>query len=186
MSVQMMRIEGRFAPLALAQLALGACACIEFIMPVYFWLTASYRNRSPEIQLMLSDMGWLPFDGFVWTIIFQNILIGIAVLIDQRATPIFPRWYGYLSVWVALLYVPSGTNVFFKSGPIAWNGAISWWLLLAAIFGWLMATTYLLLVAIKRQETEAISAAGSATASDDVHERLAAIEARLGEFSRPG
>ncbi len=181
MSVQMMRIEGRFAPLALAQLGMGACACIEFIMPVYFWLTASYRNRSPEIQQTLNDMGWLPFDGFVWTIIFQNLLIGIAVLMDKRATPIFPRWYGYLSVWVALLYIPSGFNVFFKSGPIAWNGIISWWVLLAAIFGWLMVTTYLLLAAIKRQETEAIAASG--TASDDVHDRLAAIESRLDEIT---
>lgn len=185
MSVQMMRIEGRFAPMALAQLGLGACACIEFIMPVYFWLTASYRNRSPELQLMLSDMGWLPFDGFVWTIIFQNVLIGIAVFMDKRATPIFPRWYGYLSMWAAVLYIPSGTNVFFKSGPIAWNGAISWWVLLTAIFGWLMATTYLLLVAIKRQEAEASALASVETlATDDVHDRLASVEEQLAALIR--
>jgi hypothetical protein len=183
MSVQMMRIEGRWAPLALSNLGLGACACIEFIMPVYFWLTASYRNRSPEIQQTLHDMGWLPFDGFVWTIIFQNILIGIAVVMDKRSRPLFPRWYGYVSFWVALLYVPAGFNVFFKTGPIAWNGPISWWLLLAAIFGWLMLTTYLLLVAIKRQELEA--AARNATDVDDeadLRDRIASVEVRLDEL----
>ena len=183
MSVQMMRIEGRWAPLALANLGLGACACIEFILPVYFWLTAAYRNRSPEIQQTLHDMGWLPFDGFIWTIIFQNILIGIAVVMDKRSIPLFPRWYGYVSFWVALLYIPAGFNVFFKTGPVAWNGPLSWWLLVTAIFCWVLLTTYLLLAAIKRQESEA---AASTTVDpedqDDLRARLLSMETRLDEL----
>jgi hypothetical protein len=167
-SVQMMRIEGRYPVLALAQLGLATCACIEFIQPVYVWLTAAYRPRSPEIQLMLNDMGWLPFDGWVWTIIWQNAAIGLAVILDKRPEPVFPRWYGYLCFWAALLYLPAGTNVFFKDGPIAWNGIISWWLLIIDIFAWVMITFFLLLRAIRRQEAEGPAAGG------DVEQRLAA------------
>jgi hypothetical protein len=177
MSAQMQRIEGRNAPLALAQLGLGACACIEFIMPVYFWLTASYRPHSPEIAQTLNDMGWLPFDGFVWTIIWQNLVIGIAVFLDKRQTPIFPRWYGYLSVWCSVLYLPAGFNVFFKDGPLAWNGAVSWWVLLTAIFGWLMVTTWLLLVAIKREESE--DALDPLPTPADLAHRVSVLEAHF-------
>jgi len=157
----------------------GACACIEFIMPAYFWLAASYRGRSPEIQQTLNDLGWLPFDGFVWTIIWQNAVIGIVVLLDKRTAPIFPRWYGYLSIWCAFLYLPAGFNVFFKDGPLAWNGAVSWWVLLTAIFGWLMTTTYLLLQATKRQELEAASGMTPGDPVGDLERRLAELEKRL-------
>ncbi|WP_344607210.1 hypothetical protein [Sporichthya brevicatena] len=176
MTNQMLRIEGRSAPLAWTQLAMGTCACIEFIMPAYFWLTASYRERDPEMQQMLNDMGWLPFDGFVWTIIWQNAVIGAAVLMDKRATPLFPRWYGYMSIWVAFLYLPSGFNVFFKDGPLAWNGAISWWLLLASIFGWLMVTTYLLLQAVARQERETAAGTLAGDPISDLERRVALLE----------
>jgi len=182
MTAQMLRIEGRYAPLAYTQLAMGACACIEFIMPAYFWLTAAYRVRDPEITLTLSDMGWLPFDGFVWTIIWQNAVIGVAVFLDRRDRPIFPRWYGYLSIWCSFAYLPAGFNVFFKDGPIAWNGAISWWVLLTAIFGWLMTTTYLLLKAVRHQEAEVaeLDPQGEVTGMT-LEERLARLERKLRE-----
>ena len=179
MTNQMLRIEGVSAPLAWTQLAMGACACIEFIMPAYFWLTASYRDRSPEMQQTLNDMGWLPFDGFVWTIIWQNLVIGIAVLMDKRERPIFPRWYAYLSIWCSLLYLPAGFNVFFKDGPLAWNGAISWWVLLAAIFGWLMATTWLLLQSITRQQREARDGTLAGDPMSDMARRIAELERKV-------
>jgi hypothetical protein len=179
MTNQMLRIEGVSAPLAWTQLAMGACACIEFIMPAYFWLTASYRDRSPEMQQTLNDMGWLPFDGFVWTIIWQNLVIGIAALMDKRESPIFPRWYGYLSIWCSLLYLPAGFNVFFKDGPLAWNGAISWWVLLAAIFGWLMATTWLLLKAITRQQQETRKGTLAGDPMSDLARRIVELERKV-------
>lgn len=183
MTSQMLRIEGRYAPLAYTQLAMGACACIEFIMPAYFWLTASYRPHSPEVAQTLNDMGWLPFDGFVWTIIWQNLVIGVVALMDTREKPVFPRWYGYVSIWCSFMYLPAGCNVFFKEGPIAWNGAISWWLLLTAIFGWLMTTTYLLLKAVRHQEAEQteLDALSPGTAHLTLEQRLAALESRLVE-----
>jgi hypothetical protein len=175
MSVQMMRIEGRYPVLAVAQIGLATCACIEFIQPVYMWLTAAYRPRSPEMQQMLNDMGWLPFDGWVWTIIWQNAVIGLAVILDRRSRPVFPRWYGYLCFWAALFYLPAGTNVFFMDGPIAWNGLISWWLLIIDIFAWVMLTFVLLLKAVRRQEAE-----DDGTATGDVVARLVALERQVG------
>ena len=131
------------------------------------------------MQQTLNDMGWLPFDGFVWTIIWQNLVIGMAALMDKRARPIFPRWYGYLSIWCSFLYLPAGFNVFFKDGPLAWNGAISWWVLLAAIFGWLMTTTWLLLKAITRQEQETRDGTLAGDPMSDMARRIAELERKV-------
>lgn len=154
-AVQMKRIEGRFSPLTYAALGLGICLPFEFIVPIYFWQTAAFRpERSPEIVQTLNDLGWLPFTGLVYTIVVQAILIGIAVLMDQREKPVIPRWFGYFSMWAALLFCPAGLDVFFKDGPLAWNGAIAWWVLLVTFFLWLVVLTVVLFAAIRNQEAE--------------------------------
>jgi hypothetical protein len=178
MTVQMLRIKGT-APLAYAQLAMAACGTIEFVLPAYFWLAAAYRPHAPELQQTLIDLGWLPFDGMIQTVIWQNVTIGVAVLIDKRTKPIFPRWYGYLSLWCASLYLPAAFNVFFKDGPLAWNGLLAWWLLVGSVFPWLMLTVVLLFAAIRHQETEEAAAPTQPPFADDIAGRLAAVEERL-------
>jgi hypothetical protein len=160
-SVQLRQIEGEHTPLTYAQLALGAGLPVAFFPALYFFCDASLRpERSAESIQTLNDMGWLPFTGIIFAIFVQNVVIGLAVLSDRRAEPIFPRWYGYFSLWAGLLYCPASLDVFFKeSGPLAWNGLFSWWLSLVAFFAWLVVTTRLLFVAIGAQG----EAAGTAT-----------------------
>ncbi len=54
----------------------------------------------------------------------------------------------------ALLFCPAGFDVFFKDGPLAWNGLIAWWVLVVAFFLWLIVLSVVLLDAIRRQEEE--------------------------------
>ncbi len=156
MTIQFKRVEGRFSPLTYAQFGLGILLPLEFIIPFYFFMTAAYRtDRSPgEIQT-LNDLGWLPFDGLIYTVVAQAIIMGIIILNDRRAKPIFPRWVGYLCIWTAILMAPASLDVFFQNGPLAWNGAIAWWLLLVAFFIWLAGVTYTTLQAINNQQREA-------------------------------
>ncbi|ONH31332.1 hypothetical protein BL254_23235 [Protofrankia sp. BMG5.30] len=154
-SVQLKRIEGSHTPLTYAQLGLGATLPVAFFPPLYYFLSASFRpERSPESIQMLNDMGWLPFTGIIYAIFVQNLVIGIAVLRDKRAEPIFPRWYGYFNIWCALLYCPASLDVFAKTGPIAWNGLLTWWLSLVAFFLWLVVTIVVILKAITSQQKE--------------------------------
>jgi hypothetical protein len=56
-------------------------------------------------------------------------------------------------LWCALLFCPGGTIVFFKSGPMAWNGVIAWWVVIVAFATWMSALVYgLLKYAIPHQE----------------------------------
>ena len=154
-SVQLKRIEGAASPLAYLQMTAGALACLEFIFPVMIWQAAAFRpDRSPDAIQLLNDLGWLPFLGIVSTAIVQGIAIGIAILRDTRTTPIFPRWSGYFNIWAISLLAPGGFIVFFKTGPLAWNGLLAWWLVLAAYFSWIVINTILLLRAINQQSQE--------------------------------
>lgn len=65
-----------------------------------------------------------------------------------------------------------GFIVFFKGGPLAWNGLLAWWLVLAVCFSWIVVITVLLLRAINRQ-------AGTHGDSREQNPDLAAEVARL-------
>jgi hypothetical protein len=188
-SVQLKRIEGRHSPLTYAQLALGAGLPVAFFPALYFFANAAFRSdRSPEIIQTLNDQGWLPFTGIIYAIFVQNLVIGIAVLSDTRAVPVYPRWFGYFSIWCAFLYCPASLDVFFTSGPLAWNGLFTWWLSLVAFFVWLVVTTVLTLRTITTQQAEtkvtrvpyvAPVSAAELRLTPDLEGRIMALEAEL-------
>jgi len=176
-SVHLKRIEGSWSPLAYLQMIAGALACIEFIFPVMIWQAAAFRSdRSAEEIQLLNDLAWLPFLGIVSTAIVQGVAIGVAILQDPNDDPAFPRWAGYFNIWVIMLLAPGGFIVFFKTGPLAWNGVTAWWLVLAAYLTWISVNTALLLRAINHQEEGA--AAGSSTI-DSMADELAWLRREL-------
>jgi hypothetical protein len=153
--LQMKRIEGRVAPLAYLQIGLGILLPLEFIVPLYFFQAAAYRpDRPADVVQALNDLGWLPFTGLVYTVVAQAIVFGLAALSDKRTNPVFPRWAGYFSICCGLLMAPASLDVFFTGGPLAWNGAIAWWVLLVAFFVWLVGLTVVTYPAISSQESE--------------------------------
>ena len=154
-SIQMRRIEGTSPVLAYTQLSAGTAGILLFIISAMIWTTAAYRpERPPELVQLLNDLGWLFFVmPFVMAFV-QNFAIGFAILADKRAQPVFPRWVGFLNLWVAILFVPGGLVTFFKTGPFAWNGLLAFWLPLS-VFGIWFGVMYVTLVrAIRQQEAQ--------------------------------
>lgn len=155
MAVQMRRIEGRHSALAFIQLALGAILVLEFIYLLFFWQTATFRvDRAPELVQLLNDMAWIPFVGLTSTAVLQVASFGIAILLDKRERPIFPRWLGYYNLWVALMFTPGTFNVFFKDGPLAWNGIIAWYIPLAVFATYLVINPYFLSKAVDAMDED--------------------------------
>ena len=152
-TIQMRRIEGLRPIMAYTQLALGALATIEFVIPYIFMLASTYRaDQSPDVTRALFDLGWFFFLGVIATFVLQLVLFGIAVLIDGRADPVFPRWLGYLNIWLALTFTPASFLVFFKTGPLAWNGVFVWWVPVCAFLLWFVPNFVYLLRAIDRDD----------------------------------
>jgi hypothetical protein len=152
-ATQMMRIEGRFAVLSISQIIAGAGVYIFIVLPALLFSVAAFRpDRAPELILLLNDMAWIIFVMTFGPAIIQNLVIGLAILSDRNEMAVFPRWLGYLNLWVGLLFMPGGMITFFKSGPFAWNGLIAFWIP-ASIFGiWFTVMTPMLLKAINQQE----------------------------------
>ena len=145
-SVQLKRIEGRRSPLTYAQLGIGTALTVSFVPVLYYFIIAGFRSeRSDESIQMLNDMGWVPFTGIIYTIFLQNLIIGVAVLGDKVERPVFPRWFGYFSIWIAIAYCPACMDAFFTSGPFGWNGLFTWWLSLVAFLIYIVVITTMML-----------------------------------------
>jgi hypothetical protein len=153
-TVQMKRIEGRYTPLAYTQLALGALFVWEFIMPAFVEQALLYRPRNLGDTLLFSDLFWLMYVGVVSTSALQWATIGIAILRDKRKRPVYPRWVGYVNLWLAVLFIPGNFVIFFKTGPLAWNGLLTWYTVVVGFFIWLVVMMWATLRTIDRQQTD--------------------------------
>lgn len=177
LTIQMRRIEGVRPALAYTQLALGALATVEFVIPYVFMLVSTYRpDTDPDVTRALFDLSWFFFLGVICTFVLQLAIFGVAVLIDRRERPIFPRWLGYLNLWLSVMFTPASFIVFFKSGPMAWNGFFVWWIPVTAFLFWFVPNFIYLLKAV--DEDDGISA------DRDVQLELlvAQLSARVDEF----
>lgn len=152
-STHMKRIEGERAVLSTTQVVSGALLSLEFIIPLMVWQTAAYRpDIGPVLIRMLNDMGWLMFVGVISTAVVEFASIGLVILNDERDTKVFPRWAGYFNLWVAIFVIPAGVVPFFKEGPLAWNGALAFFLPLAVFAAWIAVMVVLLRRAIDVEE----------------------------------
>lgn len=148
------RVEGQWGMLTVTQLFAAVIFVPALLFPFLVMAAAAFRpdTRPAEITLALNDVFWLMFIGIVGTIIVQNIVLAITAFIDKTDPLTFPRWYGYLNLWVALLSLPGCVVVVFNDGPLAWAGVFAFYIPGAALTIWMFTTTYVLLRGIKAEQ----------------------------------
>lgn len=163
-STQLKRVEGRNSPLTYLQLGTGMLGILLFIFPVMSMQAAAFRpDRDPQLILLLNDLGWIPFVG-AWSLAFlQNLAIGLAALQD-REQKVLPRWFGYYNLWSIVLFIPGSLLYFVKTGPFAWDGALSWWLVVVDFILWFAVTFLVMRRAVKTQGPESRPAGEAAPA----------------------
>jgi hypothetical protein len=152
-AVQMRRIEGPETPvLSLTQLAAGTAGILLFLTEAMFWSIAAYRpERHPALTQLLNDIAWF-FTVMPFALIFvQALAIAVAILLDDRPEPVFPRWLGYFNAWVSVLYIPGGACTFFHSGPLAWNGVLAFWMPATVYCTWFVTMAIQVTHAARRQ-----------------------------------
>ena len=154
-SVQMRRTELRLPILSILQLAAGIIITAVLLIPMLVFIVGAFRpERSPALDQLVNDASYIMLILPWPPIMVQVFAIAAATFTDRRENPVFPRWFGYLNVWVGFLLVPANMIIFFKTGPFAWTGVIGFWMP-AAIFGlWYFVVTYVLLKAIRQEEGE--------------------------------
>jgi hypothetical protein len=131
----------------------GAAIVIVELIPMT-WAAAAFRpdDVAPEITRAFNDFAWFLF-LFTWPpFSIWCTLIATAVFTDRNDVPLFPRWIGYFNIWSALLFVPGGLMAFFKTGPFAFNGAITFYIPLSVFLIWMIIMTWAVLQAEKRYQ----------------------------------
>lgn len=120
------------------------------------WETAAFRPQmDPGFTYRIHDLASIMFIALPWTGMLQAIVLALAIFQDPHGHPVFPRWLAYASLWAALCFLPGGLNCLAKTGVIAWNGLLAWWLGLAIFGGWIFAVSICLVrYAIPHQQAE--------------------------------
>lgn len=151
-SVMIKRIEGPVAPYALTQIitATLAVTCF-FLSPMLFTVAAFRPERVPELTQLMNDFAWIMFVTPAAPAFVQTLAIGLAILSDRSAVPILPRWSGYYSLWVAVLFLPGALAMMFKTGPFAWNGLLAFWVPAVLVGQWSCVMAVLMVRAVRRQ-----------------------------------
>jgi len=152
-SHHMRRIPDLPVALPYAQLSLGAAGAMFFFLPAMMFLVTAYRpDRPPELTYLMNDLSWI-FAVLPWPPAFmQNVVIAVGILADGGVKKIFPRWVGWLNIWIALGFVPGSLLVFVTTGPFAWNGVITFGLAGTVFLIWFLVMTWALLKAVGDEE----------------------------------
>ncbi len=123
----------------------------NFYTPFSFAMAAFRPDRDTEIVQYASDYGFLQFMGGIPMFLMVWVLSAYAILVlNPRENPIVPRWFGYLNLWIAILYLPELLVFFFHSGPFAWNGIVGFWIP-AVLFIVYFAATPVIMVPLVRK-----------------------------------
>lgn len=148
------RTETGFPVLTYIQLTCIAIGTMVGVLIALMWGVAAFRpdDTSADITRLVNDIGWFLF-LFDWPpFIVWFVAFALGIFWDTSDEPAFPRWSAWLTMWVAFLTVPAGAMIFFKTGPLAFNGVLAMYIPLTVFFVWIVVMSALALRAIKHQE----------------------------------
>jgi hypothetical protein len=164
--VQMMRMATPSRAFAYSYLSAAASGGTLFALADLAWLNAAARpERDPQLTMLLNDLGWLSLIAPVGFIITQNLCLALSIYMDTRPKPIFPHWVGHFNVVTALLMGPGAFAIVHKTGPLAWDGSLSFWVRIATYGLYIAVMFFVVRSAIEQQalEEEQTIAPGVAT-----------------------
>ncbi|HVT63777.1 MAG TPA: hypothetical protein VHD81_01340 [Mycobacteriales bacterium] len=152
---QMKRMATPTQVLAYCYLSAAVSGFTLFAIADLMWLIAAFRPmRDPQLVMLLNDFAWIIFTAPVGAIVAQNICLAIAVRLDARPVPVFPKWVAPFSLLIAAAMVPACCGAIVHNGPLAWNGLVSFWLRIIAYGVYFAVMFVVLMKAIRREAAE--------------------------------
>ncbi len=150
--VQMKRMRNQSHVFAYCYLTAAVSGATIFALSNVFFLVAAFRaDRSPELIMLLNDLAWIVLIAPVGMVVSQFVLLALAVYFDDRTDPVFPRWVGHFSLFTAAAMVPAAGAAVFHTGPLAWDGLLSFWLRNGAFAAFVVVMFFVLRTALRRQ-----------------------------------
>ena len=116
------------------------------------WTVMAFRAEDATIVQTFNDLGfflflytWPPFG--IWMVI-----IAIAILRDVNQKQTFPRWVAYYNLYAAIGMAPASLMGLFKTGPLAYNGVLAFWVVAVDFFVWMVVMSIVMMKRIARDE----------------------------------
>jgi hypothetical protein len=126
-----------------------------FLIANVCWLLAAFRpERKPELTQLLNDFAWITFTTVVPFLIAQSVILALAIYFDDQSQPVFNRWVAHFNLLIAAALVPAAFVGLALTGPLAWDGALSFWLKNIAIAVWIVVMGVVLGQAVYRERAE--------------------------------
>lgn len=138
----------------------GAISNVLFFSLIgLLWMVAAYRSDAGEGTIQLAnDLTWLIMVVPTLPFVIQAVSVGVVALAQPDGEAVLPRWCGYFNFWCALLVVPGMLSGFFRTGVLAWNGLLSFWLEVIAFLIWLVVMVVVLDRALIKARTRHLHA----------------------------
>jgi hypothetical protein len=157
---QMQRMKRQSHIFAFSYLAAVVAGATLFALSDILFGVAAFRpDRSADLIQVLNDMAWILFIAPIGMLVAQFVLLALAVYFDDPRDPVFPRWVAHYSLVTAVVMAPSAGAAVFRDGPLAWNGAVSFWLRNIAFAVFVIVMFFVLRSAYDRQaRDEAVAA----------------------------
>jgi hypothetical protein len=150
-SIHIARIEKKMPIMAVMQFGAAVLLVVFFQLCGMLWIAATFRSElEPATIRMLNDLSWLIFVMVFPGYVLQLSCIALASFMDDSDKPLWPRWVGYLNLWIALSGAGGGIAAFFKHGPFAWNGLVGFYIPIGAFTIWIGVMTYYMHTGISR------------------------------------
>lgn len=131
-AVQMLRVVNSSPVFAYSYILCVGIGVTAFTLADYCWGIAIFRpERDPQLISLLNDMAWFFFVAPVGLIAVQNLCLALSIYLDVRPAPVFPRWVAHFNVLTAILILPGAFAFLHHTGPLAWNGSLTFWLRLS-------------------------------------------------------
>ncbi|AXQ28546.1 hypothetical protein D0B54_07550 [Solimonas sp. K1W22B-7] len=158
--MQMQRMAHRTPILAYCYLGCSTGGPVLFFLADLFWLLAAFRpERDPQLTLLFNDLAWISFTGQVGFMVGQCVFLALAIFLDRQPRPIFQKWVAHFNLAIATAIAPAAFVATTLTGPLAWDGLLSFWVRNGAIALWLVVMTVVIGKNIHRQRNEAVAAA---------------------------
>jgi hypothetical protein len=150
--LQMRRMAHRTPIFSYAIIACAAGGPTIFLMADLFWLLAAFRpERDPQLTMMFNDLAWVTFSSQVGFLIAQSVILALAIYLDRQERPVFQPWVAHFNLCVAALLIPAAFVGAATTGPLAWNGLLTFWVRNIAVGLWIVVMAVVLGQAIKRE-----------------------------------
>jgi len=142
LGIMLWRVEGRSPIFAITQVLMGEAIVLVVVLNCSFWMAAAYRPDSilPDIVQATNDAAWLGFLAVGWPLLtLQMVSTAVVGLSDRRTQPLFPARVCKASIAGSVVVVLAGGCAFTKTGPLAYDGVLGYFVPMAIWGSWLLA-----------------------------------------------